>query len=321
MQSVSDFVIQLSGDDAVTAQIKALKSSHTKIITKKRARLFLNLIRQTREQAGRPSSPPKVENGGVQVDAVQPPTFTPEPALQVKSEEPDVNTGMASRLADSQELYHLGIAITAAETLNDSLTVILREALRILKKPAGSIALYEAKTNTFTLKAFEGFTRNLSHETSWKVRKGGLTELILNQKTPTIINNAKDCPHVDEIQTFLDAGIQSLVAVPFFAEARTVGILYIDDFTPQEWSPREIDFLILLGAQAAFALEKFKMIKDIKETKTYLQNIFDNSADVMVTCDKDMRVCGVQQGGGTHPGLQPGRSDRDHCRVCLAPPR
>ena len=69
------------------------------------------------------------------------------------------------RLADSNELYHLGIAITAADSLNEVLSVILREALRILHKPAGSIALYDNKTNTFTLKAFEGFTEDLSRET------------------------------------------------------------------------------------------------------------------------------------------------------------
>ncbi|MBN1545473.1 MAG: PAS domain S-box protein, partial [Syntrophaceae bacterium] len=257
MQTTPDIVFHLPESGLSTAEILNHKPAHTEIIEIQGVRMFLHMIAQSRKM-------------GSQV-------YQPQEEIM-------------ERLADASELYHLGVAVTAADSLNEALSVILREALRVLGKPAGSIALYDDKTRTFTLKAFEGFTEALSRESSWKTRKGGLTDHILSQKSPTVINDIKDCPFVDESETFLDAGIRSLVAVPFFAEARMVGILYIDDFIPREWTAREIDFLVLLGAQAAFSIEKFKLIANIKETQNYLQSIFDNSADIIVTTDSEMRV-------------------------------
>ena len=146
------------------------------------------------------------------------------------------------------------------------------------------------KTDAFILAGIEGFSKEYSREKSWKTRKEGLTEHIIQQRSPTIINDIQKCPFISTVKPFLNAGIQSLVAVPFFLDARTEGILYIDDAAPREWSPREIDFLIMLAAQASFTLEKFKLLGAVDETKAYLNNIFDNSTDILVTCDQDVRV-------------------------------
>ena len=198
-------------------------------------------------------------------------------------------------LADTSELYNLGILLITADTLEMALDIIMREALRILKAPAGSIALYDDKTNLLTLKAYEGFPESFSRVTRWERRKGGMTEHILGKRVPTVIHDVAEFPFVDN-EVLLEAGIRSLIALPFRANSRIVGILYIDDFQPRQWKPREIDFLVLFGVQAASAIEKFKLIEDIRDTKTYLQNVLDNSADMIITSDLDGKIVGFNKG-------------------------
>lgn len=198
-------------------------------------------------------------------------------------------------LSDTNELYRLGISLTAASTLETALDIILKEALRILGAPAGSVALYDEKSNSMILKALEGFTVNFSNVTRWLVRSGGMTEAILGKKIPTVVDDLKNYPSFEN-QILLEAGIRSLIAVPFHADAKIVGILYIDDFEPRNWTQREIDFLILLSSQAAFIIEKFKLIEDITATKNYLKNVLDNSADMIVTTDSDRRIVEFNKG-------------------------
>lgn len=250
-----DVIINMSNDEAIESEIIRHKSNRMDVIGRKSLNVFLGLIGKYRQS------------------------------------EKDIK----NLLTDTSELYNLGVLLIGADTLETALDIILKEALRILKAPAGSIALYDEKSNLLVLKAHEGFSAGFSRVTQWEKRKGGMTDHILGKRVPTVINDVKDFPFVDNA-VLLDAGIKSLIALPFRANSRIVGILYIDDFEPRQWKPREVDFLILFGVQAASAIEKYKLIEDIKDTKTYLQNVLDNSADIIITSDVEGKVVGFNKG-------------------------
>lgn len=187
-------------------------------------------------------------------------------------------------LKESRELYSIGLAVTASANLDDALNNILTEACRCLKVPAGSITLYEDSVKLLILKACYGFSENFKKVTEWIRRPSGLTDKILNQRIPTVINNVEDHQYVDN-EVLLKEGVKSILAVPLYAEDKIVGILYLDDFKPRQWTRVEIDFITLLGIQAAHAIEKFKLIDDLSRTTNYLNNILTNSADMIITTD------------------------------------
>ncbi len=64
-------------------------------------------------------------------------------------------------LEETKELYRIGVALTSAESLEDTLDTLLTEALRTLKATAGSVALYDEDTESLTLKASRGIFRGL----------------------------------------------------------------------------------------------------------------------------------------------------------------
>lgn len=198
-------------------------------------------------------------------------------------------------LNETKELYRIGVALTSAEKLEEVLETLLLEALRTVVAPAGSIALYDKNTDTLTLKASHGFSEDFSHVVQWKRREGGMTDHILSKRIPTVISNIEEYPFADS-RNLIKEGIKSLVAVPLFANDKTIGILYIDDFKPRAWTPREIEFLTLLGIQAAYAIEKFRLIETISETKNYLRNVLDNSADIIITTDTEGKIVEFNKG-------------------------
>lgn len=198
-------------------------------------------------------------------------------------------------LNDTEELYRIGIAVTSSESLDEALDTLLREVRRTFNVSAGSIALFDEKNKTLTLEAYQGFPDDFSENKQWQIRNKGLTEHILNKRVPTIINNVQEYKDAD-IKNLLRWGIKSLVAVPLLANDKIIGILYLDDFRPREWSKSEIEFIILLSIQAAYAIEKFRLIETITETQTYLKNVLNNSADIIITTDPDGRIVEFNQG-------------------------
>lgn len=200
-----------------------------------------------------------------------------------------------SLLNETKELYRIGVALTSSERLEEVLDTLLYETMRTLNIPAGSVVLYDEKKGLLELKSYYGFPEDFAKLKQWKIRDKGLTEYIINKRIPTIINDIEKYNDIDTTN-LKKWGIKSLVAVPLFANENIIGILYLDDFHPRGWSKREIEFMTLLGIQAAYAIEKFRLIETISETQTYLKNVLDNSADIIITTDNEGRIVEFNKG-------------------------
>lgn len=195
-------------------------------------------------------------------------------------------------LSEQKALYRIGIMLSSARKMDDVFQTIVRSGLEITNTPAGSLALYDAQKDELELAAIHGFSPDFfSRSARWKVRPGGLTSTILSHKQPIVVPDINEESSIDT--RFIAAeGIRSLVATPLTLEDRIVGILYVDDYRPREFTQRDISILGLLATQATIAIEKAKIQEqlelknqELKHTMDYLQNILDNSADMIITTD------------------------------------
>ena len=206
-------------------------------------------------------------------------------------------------LSEQKALYRIGIMLSSARELNEVFQTIVRSGLEITNSPAGSLALYDAEKNELELTAVHGFSPEFSSKaTRWKVRPGGLTSKILSQKQPVVVPDISEESIIDT-RVILAEGIRSLVATPLTAEDKIVGILYVDDFKPRTFTKRDISILELLATQATIAIKKAKTreqleLKNQELTRTmdYLQNVLDNSADIIITTDTENNVVEFNKG-------------------------
>jgi len=237
-------------------------------------------------------------------------------------------------LSEQKALYHIGNMLSSAIDKKDVFQTIVRSGLEITNTPAGSLALYDEEKNELELTAVHGFSPEFSLKaTRWKVRPGGLTSRILSQKQPVVVPDITEESAMDTRVIFAE-GIRSLVATPLTTENKIVGILYVDDYKPRTFTKRDISILELLATQATIAIKKAKTREQLqrnnqklKQTMDYLQNVLDNSADMIITTDIEnnvvefnkgaQEILGYTQSGSVGKPLCGFFANPDHCNQLL----
>lgn len=175
----------------------------------------------------------------------------------------DDNVQMEALLTEHRALYHIGLILSSTDNLSDVYKTIVEYATLLTGSPAGSLAVFNEKSGEMLLEAATGLIADLSRRHKWKLRPGGLTEYILNQKEAVPISDLAE--HADFVSPkLLSEGIRSLIACPLYVEGRIVGIIYVDDFSPRNWTEREISSLSLLSTYAAVAIERARLLEETR---------------------------------------------------------
>ncbi|MFH1014704.1 MAG: PAS domain S-box protein, partial [Nitrospirota bacterium] len=195
---------------------------------------------------------------------------------------------------DMSVLYQNGILITKARNLKEVLNEVLRSAMKLTETPAGSIALIDG--DEMVMAAHRGLSREFFKEQRWKPRKDGLTYSILRHKEPLEFQDTEGNP-IFEGTLILKEGIRSLLASPLPLDSGIVGVLYLDDFKPREFTERHKNLITIFSSFAAQAIEKFKLIHELEESLGYLQGVLDDSQDMIATTDNKGRIVKFSKGG------------------------
>ncbi len=162
-----------------------------------------------------------------------------------------------------EELYQVGLLITSTEEVEKVFEFILNSALRLTSTPAGSLALYDEKTEEFYLVTAKGFSPSFTRVNRWKKRSRGLTNQILKSGSSLVIPDVAKHKDFDN-EVMLAEGVKSLIAAPLLAREKIIGIIYVDDFKPREFTQREATILSLLANQAAIAIMKTQLLEETR---------------------------------------------------------
>ena len=215
---------------------------------------------------------------------------------QILEEIESIKKEFTDSISSQKIISDLGIKLTSANDIKEISETILDCALVVTKTPAGSISLYDGKEKTLNLVESKGFSPEFSELKKYPIRKGGMTEHILKQKEPIIVNNITNQPSFNN-PMMLKEKVSSLIAVSLYCENKIVGILYVDDFIPRDFLPEQISLLSLLAMQAAFGIEKIQLLTqlekknlELSKTTEYMKAVLDNSADMVITTDSRANI-------------------------------
>ncbi|MEW6087201.1 MAG: response regulator [bacterium] len=215
---------------------------------------------------------------------------------QLLKEIEELKNEFANSISAQKKISDLGVKLTSEKNIKEISKTILDCAMTLTKTPAGSISLYDEKENTLNLVSAKGFSSEFSEVKKYPVRPGGMTEHILKQKEPIVVNNIASQPSFNN-PMMLKEKVSSLIAQTLFCEEKIVGILYVDDFVPRNFLPEQIAQLSLLAMQAAFGIEKIKLLTQLEKknhelikTTEYMKAILDNSADMIITTNSNAEI-------------------------------
>ncbi len=162
-------------------------------------------------------------------------------------------------LKEHESLCHLGEIIENIDSMADASYAIVEYASKLLNMPAGSLAICEETGEEMLLVAAKGFSEKFNMNSKWKIRPGGLTDMLLNQTTPLFIADIAESP--DPNPLLLAEGVKSVLAAPLIIQRSVVGILYLNDFKRKEIRTEDISLFSLLTIYAALTVARVKSIE------------------------------------------------------------
>jgi PAS domain S-box-containing protein len=114
----------------------------------------------------------------------------------------------------------------------------------------------------------------------------GPTGTAIKTKKPSIIRDLSTDPRYKPWrEKAIERGYVSSVAVPLVYEERIFGALNVYATNPEVFDEEEMDLLLEIGQDIAFALNNIEKEEEIERTKEFLQNIIDNTSDLVCTVD------------------------------------
>jgi len=164
------------------------------------------------------------------------------------------NVGMLQHsLERIQALHEIGMAITSTLDLRRVLDILLEKLQLSTSYAAATVRLVNRRTAELEPVA----CWNIDEE-KWKKtfsrNPGGLSQLVLESKTPVMIDNVRVDPRTRHQEFMREYGLVSFLGIPLIAKDEALGVLAVFTKEPHRFDDEEVKFLTTLGGQAAIAI-------------------------------------------------------------------
>jgi PAS domain S-box-containing protein len=172
---------------------------------------------------------------------------------------------VTERLDEANALLQAAVSLTGASELEAVLTLIMTAGMKLINTQECSILFWDAQ--------LEKFTQALRIEVGGKLRwystqaraQGGRARRIIDEQKPIAISDARQDPKFNP--AFIDKGYRATLGVPLLSHGEPIGVLYVRDNMPHEFSDRQIALLEGLAGQAAVAIDRAGQYEELKHTK------------------------------------------------------
>jgi len=189
-------------------------------------------------------------------------------------------------------LEEVGLLLTSSFDINEIMKVFLSTAVSITNTDAGALVLVD-DTGTKVLDAFEynkGSNMPKRYVSTARLTNGISGEAIKTRK-PVVIPDLSKCKNINPVS--LDKKRAASIAVPLITRGKPIGILYIDSFTPRDFSKNEIDYLVILCNQAAIALNNTELYRKLTREAQEMTLLYEASQSFMSTLDFDKLLVNI----------------------------
>ncbi len=172
---------------------------------------------------------------------------------------------LQQKIGETRTLYEIGQEITAQVALEPTLRLIVERAHQLLQAEASLLALRQEQSDTLTFQAYSGTGREAL--TELRIRPGeGFGGRVAATGQPMIVGDYLE-EYVDSpfLQSVLESGLRSGVAVPLKARDVVIGVLYVYSRKPHQFREEDRQLLSTLADQAAIAIENAKLYQQVSQ--------------------------------------------------------
>ncbi len=182
------------------------------------------------------------------------------------------------RLLEMETLQTVSSALRTAETLDEMLTILIDETLKILDTEDGAISLYHPEKETSHFAINRGWFNQLD-ETWLKPGEGIAREVFTPGQGLVFREFAKDSrvKHTESIPEGWGGA-----CLPISAAKNVVGALFVSVPLPREITRVELSLLNSLSEMAGTAIQRISMFQ---ETENLLENLQEAKSELLLAYD------------------------------------
>jgi HD-GYP domain-containing protein (c-di-GMP phosphodiesterase class II) len=161
-------------------------------------------------------------------------------------------------------------AIASSVDINLTLSVLLTQVINHLQIDAASILLWDKSTERLEYVTGLGFNSDTLSHTKLKLGEGYAGIAALEQQVVYVDNLSNRKTDFLRSASFLDEGFISYYGIPLIAKGEVHGVLEIFKRSPIDPTPEWLNFLEMLGGQAAIAVDNAMLFNSLQRTNAEL---------------------------------------------------
>ncbi len=179
-------------------------------------------------------------------------------------------------------LYDTAALINASMEPRQVISLVLKEAVRIMGATSGSLRMVDKESQSLRLEVAIGKGRDARRALQLKLGQGITGWVALNGK-PLLVQDVSADPRYLPIRK----GVRSEMAVPLSIEGEVIGVLNLDSNRKGAFSKVDLELLTALANQSARVIHNARLHQQLKRKALELESLFSVGQTIVSSLDLD----------------------------------
>jgi signal transduction histidine kinase/DNA-binding response OmpR family regulator len=199
---------------------------------------------------------------------------------------------LGQSVAELRALGEVSQAVNSTLDLERMLETIVSKAVQLSGADAGTIYVFDERSQEFSLRATYGMSEALIAA----LAKGGVDyrestiRQAAAQRTPVQVFDLNDGPISPLHEIILRAGYRALLAVPLLRPEGIVGALVVRRKAPGEFAKHTVELLQTFAEQSVVAIRNAELFKEVEEKSKELESASMHKSQFLANMSHEIRT-------------------------------
>jgi signal transduction histidine kinase len=188
-------------------------------------------------------------------------------------------------------LAEISAVLNSTFELNALLSYLMDAAAAIADAEAASVLLWDENTHELRFAATTTRQSDLNLVGQSVPLEGSLAGMILtNNQIMQVDDTASDPRHYQKVDEDSQFSTHSLLGIPMTIKDRVIGVLEVLNKRQPPWTEEDRDYVSVLAAQAAVAIDSAKLVDDLKKANQELSELDKLKNDFIAIASHELRT-------------------------------
>jgi signal transduction histidine kinase len=187
-------------------------------------------------------------------------------------------------------LIEISLQLNAMLDPEELLAFIIQSATEILECQAVSVLLYDDEENRLRFAA----STDLNKDELWDIPvplNSSVAGMIFQTNRPELINDALSDPRIFKpVGETASLTTRNLIGAPMNIGERTAGVIEAVNKKDGNFTKEELDLLIVIGSQAAVAINNAQLMQSLQKAYNELSNVDKVKSDFIAIASHELRT-------------------------------